>query len=135
MPAALDIAITSPHRRDIVLAASSASGSAAEVYEDFKRSYKDTAAECLAQGMSFIPLVAEPSGGWGPSGICTLKALARAEALACGGDSGIVFADYLQRLSTVIRKANARALLRRRADPYTSYMPNVGAAAEAAIDT
>ena len=41
-PAALDIAITSPHRRDIVLAASSVAGSAAEAYEAPSTSYATT---------------------------------------------------------------------------------------------
>ena len=81
-----------------------------------QRSYRDTAADCLAQGLSFIPMVAEPSGGWGPSGLCTLKALARAEALCSGRESGVVFAGYLQRLCVAIRKSNARAVLRRQAD-------------------
>ena len=100
----------------MVLQASTARGSAAEAYEDFKRSYLDTANDCMAQGFSFIPKVAEPSGGWGPSGLCTLKALARAEAeaLVSGSDEGVVLAGYFQRLCTAIRKTNARALLRRR---------------------
>ena len=58
-------------------------------------------------------MVAEPSGGWGPSGLCTLKAPARAEALVNGVDQAVVCAGYLQRLCTAIRKSNARALLHR----------------------
>ena len=133
-PAALDIAVSSPHRQDIVLEASASGGAAAEAYENFKRSYKDTAATCLAQGISFIPMVAEPSGGWGPSGLCTLKALARAEALVSGKDQDVVFAFYLQRLSTAIRKSNARAFLCRQADLGAPDTSVVDAAAAAARD-
>ena len=79
-------------------------------------------------------MVAEPSGSWGPSGICTLKALARAEVLVSGRDQGVVFANYLQRLCTAIRKSHARAVLRRRADLGTPSPPELAAAAEAAYD-
>ena len=85
----------------------------------------------MAQGISFIPVVAVASGGWGPSGICTLKALARAEALVSGKDQDVVFAFYLQRLCTAIRKSNARALLCRQADLGAPYTTLVDAAAEA----
>ena len=84
-------------------------------YEAYKRSYRNTAVDCLAQGMSFIPMVAESSGGWGTSAVCTLKGLAKAEALRTGCDWSIVFANHLSRLSTVIRKHNARAMVRRAA--------------------
>ena len=87
----------------------------------------------IFQGFSFIPMVAEPSGGWGPSGLCTLKALARAEALVSGLDQGVVFAGYLQRLCTAIRKSNARALLRRTVVQDASGPQLADAAAEAAV--
>ena len=66
-PVALDIAITSPHRIGISSLAAQRSGAAAEEYEQYKRSYLNTAAECESQGIAFVPLVGEPTGGWGPS--------------------------------------------------------------------
>ena len=86
----------------------------------------------MAQGISFIPIVPEPSGGWGPSAICTLKALARAEALVSGKDHGVVFAFYLQRLCTAIRKSNARAFLCRQLNLDAPFTSLVDAAAVAA---
>ena len=61
----LDLAVSSPLRHDIVDAAAVQAGAAASSYEAYKQSYRNTANDCLAQGMSFIPTVAEPSGGWG----------------------------------------------------------------------
>ena len=112
-PACFDLAVTSPMRRDIVGAASRKAGAAAEAYEGYKRSYLNTAADCVNQGLAFVPLVAEPSGGWGPSALCTFKALARTHAIVSGCDSGIVLKDFLSRLCAVVRKHNARAVLRR----------------------
>ena len=55
-----------------------------DVTEHFKRSFLDTAADCQRQGISFIPIVGEPSGGWGPSAVCVFKSLARTVANATG---------------------------------------------------
>ena len=119
-PACLDLAITSPFRRDYVQAASETAGAAAEAYEAFKRAHLDTAADCVAQGMAFIPMVAERTGGWGKSGICTLKALARAQASRSGEDIGPILALQLSRLCAAVRQNGARAVLRRSAPPAAS---------------
>eukprot|EP00973_Karenia_brevis_P073145 10160211-Karenia_brevis.AAC.1 len=81
MPAAFDFAFTSPHRQDVLVEASRSSGFAARTYEQHKRNYLNTATDCQQQGFSFVPFVGEPSGGWGPSAICTLKSIARARAV------------------------------------------------------
>ena len=114
-PAALDLAITSPQRQDILGQAALRCAAAAEAYEVYKREYKGTAADCRSQGISFIPMVAEPSGGWGPSAVCTLKALARAAATRSHSGAGpsAILAEHLQQLCTAIRRASARAILRR----------------------
>ena len=58
-PAAFDLAVTSGLRGD-VLAASAADGSrASAAYEARKRSHQHTEAQCDAQGLQFVPLVAE----------------------------------------------------------------------------
>jgi hypothetical protein len=113
LPAALDIAITSPQRHDIGAEAARKSGAAAAAYEQCKRDYLDTAADCQRQGISFVPLVAEPSGGWGTSALCTLRALARSIALTTGRDSGTELRSHRQALCILIRQANARAIFRR----------------------
>jgi len=120
-PAALDLAITSPHRLDAPPATSSTAGAAAAAYEGSKRSYLQTAADCEAQGFQFRPIVGEPSGGWGPSAICTFKAIAKAQAQIVGSevDAGRILSNELQHLCTAVRRANARAVLSRSFDAHT----------------
>ena len=120
--AAFDIAITSPHRIDIVQQASLRSGAAAEAYEHFKRSFLDTASDCQRQGISFVPIVGEPSGGWGPSALCVFKSLARTITNSTGRDFESVLREHRHALGVLLRQANARAVFRR--DPGTA--PRVG---------
>jgi hypothetical protein len=120
--AAFDLAITSPHRVDMVQQASLKPGAAAEAYEQFKRSFLDTAADCQRQGISFIPIVGESSGGWGPSALCVFKALARSIANSTGRDAAEVLREHRQALGVFLRQANARAIFRR--DPGS--VPPVG---------
>lgn len=112
-PAALDIAVTSPHRQDVLPSAMSRAGAAAEAYEAYKRNFLDTEAVCRAQGIAFVPLVAETSGGWGPSAICTFKRLAKATAIRTDSDPAWVLSANLAALCSSIRRNNARSLLLR----------------------
>ena len=115
--ATLDIAITSPTRRDFVVQASRTPGAAAKAYEQSKRLYLNTAADCLQQGFNFIPLVGEPSGGWGPSAQCFFKQLARALAGQSGTETAIAFKEHRELIGVFLRRANARAMFSR--DPGT----------------
>jgi hypothetical protein len=63
-----------------------------------------------------VPLVAEPSGGWGPTGVDTLRRLARAAALRTGEQTGSVKSRFFQQLAISLRRAAARAVLRRPED-------------------
>ena len=87
--------------------------SAAKWYDEFKRGYLDTEAQCLAQGVEFLPLVAESSSGWGVSALkCFRKVVKMTE------DSGAVDAEtslgwLLQGLSVTMRSIAARAVLKR----------------------
>ena len=130
-PAALDLAITSPHRLDAPPEAVNTPGAAAAAYERHKRSYLNTADDCAAQGFQFRPIVGEPSGGWGPSALCTLKAFAKAQAAVTHSDAGSILALELQHLCTAVRRANARAVLSRGGD--TTDPVNTAAATAAAI--
>ncbi len=112
-PAAFDIAVTSPHRLDIVVQASFKPGAAAEAYEQFKRGYLDTAADCQRQGFAFVPIVAQPSGGWGPSAQCVFKAFARSIAALSGRTPEAELQEHRQALGVLLRQANARAIFRR----------------------
>ena len=54
---------------------------AAEAYELFKHHYLNTEADCRAQDTAFLPIIAETSGGWGPTAIGTIKRLSRTVAI------------------------------------------------------
>ena len=112
-PAALDLAISSPQRQAALAQDFREVGQAAAAYEDVKRSHLNTAQSCAAQGLTFVPLVAEPSGGWGPSGVTALRRLARAVELRTGEHRAAVGARFFQQLSVAVRRASARAILRR----------------------
>ena len=70
----------------------------------------------MAQGIKFVPMIAERSGGWAPGAIKVLKTIAKAAAAPTGLDAGVLKRQYLEGLCVCIRKANARAILRRRAE-------------------
>ena len=111
-PAAFDFAITSPARQDIVVAAAE-SNAAARAYEQAKRLYLNTADDCQRQGINFIPMVGEPSGGWGPSAMWVFKTVSKAIANTCGVDAMTVQREHRQALGILLRQANARAIFRR----------------------
>ena len=113
VPAALDFAVTSPHRQDIRAAASLESGAAAAAYEQHKRDHLNTEVDCQQQGFAFLPVVAETSAGWGPSAMCVFKSFARALSSTTGEDASAVLCDKRQSLSIALRRANARAVFAR----------------------
>ena len=90
-------------------------GAAAVEYEGRKRQFLNTEEECRQQGILFVPLVAESSGGWGPTALSTFRKIAKRAA----GRGGFAAADkavlpqFLERACIAIRSAKARAVLRR----------------------
>ena len=112
-PAALDTAITSPLQQGIVGQAALTSGAAAKAYEERKRAFLNTADLCAQQGILFVPLVAECTGGWGEDSLKALRHLAQAAADRRGREKGEVLTEILQSLCIIIRSAKARAVLRR----------------------
>ena len=92
-------------------------GVAALAYEAYKRSHLNTEAECAQQGVTFLPMVAEASGGWGPTGLKVLRQLAKSAAAKTGGDDDLSMGNLLQSLCVTIRRAKARAVLRRAGHP------------------
>ena len=97
------------------MVASRESGAAAVAYEAGKRSYQNTSQQLEAQGFLFVPMVAESTGGWGPTAHSTLKRLANVSARRSGSAAALVLRQYFEQLSIAIRAANARATLRRTA--------------------
>ena len=61
--ACLDFAVTSGLRNDLLTTTLNDSTSPSRKYEDYKCSYLSTKATCEEEGMTFIPMVMEASGG------------------------------------------------------------------------
>ena len=103
-----------------MLAASAAApGAAAERYEEHKRQFLDTERTCGAAGIAFIPMVIEAhGGGWGKEARRALAVLAKRAADASGEEPAAVAAEHAQRLSLLLQKENARAVLRRLQAPH-----------------
>ena len=99
--------------------ASLEAGAAAKRYEEYKKTYLDTQQQCAAQGVTFVPMVAERSGGWGPVGLKTLGKVAKTAAARSGAEPGLLLTQYLEGLCVTIRRASARAVLKR-SSPATS---------------
>ena len=87
---------------------------AASADEDGKRSHQATEAQCRAEGLQFVPLVAEAcGGGWGPTAVRTWKALGALHAARSGEPQSKVVEQLQQVLSVALQRENARAVLRR----------------------
>ena len=66
---------------DLLTAAASSPDAVTRSYEDSKCSYRDTRAECQAQGITFIPMIVDGAGGgWGDDAERVWATLARAIA-------------------------------------------------------
>ena len=113
-PAALDFAVTSGLRDNVVRRSAVDGSSALSAYEDFKRSHNDTARACEAEGISFIPVVCEADGGgWSPAAHKTWNELAKRRCLITGEPESTVAVQLLQNLGLILHRENARAILRR----------------------
>jgi hypothetical protein len=115
-PAAWDFAVTSGLRVDSVADSAHDPQAVLTRYEDFKCSFKDTKTLCQSQGITFIPMIIEATGGgWGKMARCVWTELAKSSALATGElESNSSCAIMLQqRLAMTLHRENARACLRR----------------------
>ena len=111
--AAFDLAVTSGLRAGAVLAESARSGSAAvEAYEARKRTYLHTEQHCSAEGLQFLPLVAEAcGGGWGPTAIDTWRTLGGLLAARSGDTPGAETDRLLQSLAVTLQRESSDACL------------------------
>ena len=83
-------------------------------YEARMCSHQHTEAQCDAQGLQFVPLVAEAcGGGWGKTAMITWRTLGSLISARTGGSTSIVIEQLLQSLSVSLQRENARAVLRR----------------------
>ena len=88
----------------------------ATAYSNFKREHLGTEAACLAQGVLFQPMVVETTGAWSPEASKVLYQLATASAVKNGRATDTVFQELLQGAAVCVRRANARAALKRAGD-------------------
>ena len=114
IPAAIDFAVTSGLRADVLPASLNDAAAATRTYETHKRNYLNTADQCQTDGMHFLPFVVEAvGGGLGPEAHKTISEIAKVKA-ACSGDSEDVEAEHLhQSIGLVLHRDNALAILRR----------------------
>ena len=111
---AFDFAVTSALRADCFWSAINSPSAVFERYEEFKRSYKQTAAGCAAAGFRFVPFVVEAHAGAMSAGARgLLDWVARQAAAAQHLEAHTVSLRIAQRLSCSLHRENARAVLRR----------------------
>ena len=113
-PAALDFAITSGLRSDMVNRSAEDGSNATKAYEDVKRSYLQTESLCQEEGITFIPMICEADGGgWGPAAHKVWTDLAKHKSIISGETDSIIVNRLLQSLGLILHKENARSILRR----------------------
>ena len=114
-PQAIDFAITSGLRDPQLGDGEAEVALIFREYEDFKRGYKDTDAQCRRQGLTFLPFVVEAhAGGWSPVARRAISSLASDIAAATHSDKAAVSLRIAQRISCSLQRESARAILRRR---------------------
>ena len=110
---ALDFAVTSGLRTDMLARSAADPHAAVNAYADTKRSFLNTAAQCEDAGITFIPMVADGAGGgWGDDATRVWTSLAKAIATNSGSDVSHVAAELYQSLSLILHREGARAVLR-----------------------
>ena len=85
IPTALDFAVTSGLRVDLVNKSAQQGTFPTEAYERFKCQHLETEEKCRAEGITFIPIICEADGGgWGPAANKVWGELAKTKALLTG---------------------------------------------------
>ena len=69
--------------------------------------------KCRAQGLSFLPLVAESHGGWGEVAVATVDRIARSLARQTGQPEEEATRQTWSRLAVTLQRANGQAFAAR----------------------
>ena len=113
-PAALDLAVTSGLSTEALRESARDGEAAALRYEGFKCEHLNTRTQCQSEGITFIPVVAEASGGgWAPEARMVWTDIAKLSALASGESVQSITMRLLQSLGVILHRESARAILRR----------------------
>ena len=114
LPQALDFAVSSGLRDPQPGAGENDVASLFAEYEEHKRSYKETEAQCQRQGLSFTPFVVEAhAGGISPLARRALDTLSNDIAAATHSMPAAVSLKIAQRISCSLQRESARAIIRR----------------------
>ena len=113
---ALDFAISSGLQSELLSSVADTPGLVFQRYDDMKRSFKDTAKSCEAQGFKFNPMVLEAhGGGWSPLMRNVVDWISKQQAVVTNEEHAAVSLRVAQRISCALHRENARAILRRTA--------------------
>ena len=114
-PEALDFAITSATRFQLIREASATLELVFARYEEHKRDHQQhTAQQCEQAGIRFIPMIMEAhSGSWSPLARNMLDWIARRSAAITLEEPATVSLRIAQRLSATLHRENSRAILKR----------------------
>jgi hypothetical protein len=111
---ALDLAVTSGLRVDVLPTTAADGGHPAVSYEGRKCRHANTEQACKAAGFAFLPVVAEAcGGGWGPVALSVFRRAAAGRAASSGESVDCESGRLLEALSIILHRENARAVLRR----------------------
>jgi hypothetical protein len=113
---ALDFAVTSAMRGDMLRHSVSNPGAVFSMYEHTKCQHLDTMRQCEVAGFHFVPMVFEAhAGAWSPMARGVLDWIARQSAAARHESAFACSLRIAQRTSCTLQRENARAVLRRMA--------------------
>ena len=134
-PEAIDFAVTCGIRPSRVSLACRAPEDVLQEYTEYKNNHNDTAAECQRQGFLFTPFIVEAHGGsWCPDARRLADFTARQQVAAGMWAKEGLPLRLAQRISCTIQVQNARAMLRRLAQPKWSSSEDDLEAVDAAVD-
>ena len=111
---AVDFAVTSGLRNDLMSMAAQDPAGVWGQYEQFKRQYLNTEACCSERNIQFLPFVVEAhGGGLGPVARKVCATIAQAAAARAGEKVKYQAANLLRRITFTLQRENARTVLRR----------------------
>ena len=112
--AALDFAVTSGLRTDMLEQTAVDGSSCLLSYENIKNTYLDTATHCASEGITFIPMVVEAhSGAWGPMATKVWLRMGKSISMLSGESVALETLRARQNLGLTLHRETARAILRR----------------------
>ena len=113
-PEALDFAVCSGLRADLLRESTVTPELLQSRYEKFKREHDATEVSCQQAGIHFVPMVIEGHGGsWSPLARKVLDWMALAVAAATREPHSVAALRIAQRVSATLQRESARAVLRR----------------------